>query len=131
MTTSQRIPPAPVVSEETAEHWAAANEGRYRLRRCLDTGKAYFPPYERSPFTGSTRTEWFDASGKASLYAFSVLKRAEIPYCLAYVELEEGVIVMSNIVTDDFDSLRVGQPLRVSFADSTTEQKVPVFTPDD
>ena len=129
MTKMQRTPPGPAVSPETEAFWEAANESRLLLRRCLDTGKAYFPPHERSPFTGSANTEWFDASGEATLYAHSVLVRTDVPYCLAYVTLTEGPIILSNICTDDFDQLEIGQPLEVVFVDSTTGQKVPAFAP--
>jgi uncharacterized protein len=126
---TERIPPAPTISDEVASYWAAANDERLRLRRCLDTGKAYFPPRERSPFTGSTNTEWFDAAGLGTLYAFSVLVRTETPYCLAYVMLDEGPILLTNISQVDFNSLCIGQRVRAVYVSSTSGQKVPMFTP--
>lgn len=124
-----RIPPSPQVWPETAEYWAAANEGRLLLRRCCDTDRAYHFPRLHSPFTGSFNTEWFEASGTGTLYAFSVLPRAQPPYCIAYVELAEGPIMLTNILTDDFDSLRIGQPVRVQFVPSADGQRVPMFVP--
>jgi uncharacterized protein len=127
--TVERIPPTPHVNDETAAFWAAANEHRFLLRRCRDTGKAYYFPRERSPFTGSLNTEWCDASGNATLYSFSVLVRTDTPYCLAYVQLDEGPIILSNLCQTDFTQLRIGQRLRVVFLASADGQKIPMFTP--
>ena len=38
----------------------------------------------------SARCEWVQASGKGKIYSFSVMKRAEVPYAIAYVTLAEG-----------------------------------------
>ena len=130
MTSTHRRVPGPMVTEEFASFWAAANAQRLQLRRCRDTGKAYYPPRERSPFTGSLDTEAFDACGSGTLYSFSVLLRTETPYCLAYVTLDEGPLILSNIQATDFGTLRIGQRLRVVFVESTTGQKVPMFTPE-
>lgn len=124
-----RIPPSPQAWPETAPYWEAANEGKLLLRRCLDTGRAYHYPRPHSPFTGSTNTEWIEASGNGTLYSFSVLPRAQPPYCIAYVELAEGPIMLSNVLTDDFGSLRIGQMVRVRFAPSANGQLVPMFEP--
>ena len=58
-----------------------------------------------------------------------MLPRAQPPYCIAYVELAEGPIMLTNILTDDFDSLRIGQPVRVQFVPSADGQRVPMFVP--
>lgn len=126
MSTRSIIPPQP--GPETQAYWQAANDGKLLLKRCLDTGKAFHYPRGHSPFTGGA-TEWFEASGKATIYSYSVLVRTKVPYCLAYVQLEEGPIMMSNIITDDFNSLHIGQALTLAFLDSGEGQQLPVFKP--
>ena len=37
------------------------------------------------------------------------------PYCLAYVTLDEGVSMITNIVDCDLDAIRIGQKVRVVF----------------
>lgn len=125
----ERIPLSPQIWPETAPYWAAANEGQLLLSRCLDTGRAYHYPRPHSPFTGSANTEWIQASGKGTVYSFSVLPRAQPPYCIAYVELAEGPIMLSNLLTDDFASLRIGQQVQVRFVASADGQRVPMFEP--
>lgn len=125
----ERIPLSPQIWPETTPYWEAANEGRLLLRRCLDTGRAYHYPRLHSPFTGSSNTEWIAASGKGTVYSFSVLPRAQPPYCIAYVELDEGPIMLSNLLAQDFASLRIGQAVQVRFVASANGQMVPMFAP--
>jgi uncharacterized protein len=129
MSMEQRIPATPQAWPETKPYWSAANEGRLLLKRCEATGKAFFYPREHSPFTGGP-TDWIEASGKGVIYTFSVLPRAQPPYCIAYVTLAEGPTVLTNILTEDFESLRIGLPVRVEFVASQNGQRVPMFVPD-
>ena len=86
-------------------------------------------PLTDSPFTLSANTEWVQASGKGKIYSFSVMERASPPFTLAYVTLEEGTTMMTNIVDCDFSKIKIGQDVKVVFQDSDTGQKVPMFTP--
>lgn len=124
-----RTPASPQPWPETEAFWTAANEGRLLLKRCRETGKAFHYPRPFSPFNGSTDTEWFEASGLGTIYSFSVLPRAQPPYCIAYVTLTEGPTVLTNVVTQDFDSLAIGQAVQVTFVKSADGQMVPMFEP--
>ncbi len=68
-------------------------------------------------------------SGRGTIYSYSVMRRAPVPYAIAYVTLEEGVTMMTNIVDCDFDALRIGQPVRVVFKPTDGGPPVPMFTP--
>ena len=60
------------------------------------------------PLCGSDATEWQPVSGPGTIYSYSVMRRAEVPYAIAYVTLNEGVTMMTNLVDCDFDRLRIG-----------------------
>jgi len=126
---AERIPPSPDITSETAPYWQAANEGRLLLRRCKKTGKAYHYPREHSPFVGGLDTEWMQASGLGRIYSFSVQVRARPAWCIAYIELDEGPLMLSNICRADFEDLRIGQRVQVVFVASENGQKVPMFMP--
>lgn len=53
----------------------------------------------------------------------------KVPYVVAYVELEEGVRMFSNIVGCDSQDVRIGMPVEVTFEDLSEETSVPLFRP--
>ncbi len=119
---------APSVNAENKPYFDAAAEGKLLIKRCAACGKAHFYPRALCPYCFSERTEWLEAKGTGTIYTFSVM-RAGAPYVIAYVTLDEGVAMMSNIVGCDFDKLKIGQKVRVTFVASDGGTKVPMFTP--
>lgn len=127
--TETRTIASPEPNPETEHFWAAAKEGKLLIQKCNDTGKHYWYPRARSPFTLSENVEWVEAKGTGTIYSFSVMKRAKVSYVIAYVELDEGVRMMTNIVDTDYDSVSIGQKVKVVFKESESGQPVPMFTP--
>ena len=128
MTDGRKIP-APTVSVETQAFWNAAREGRFVVPTCTACGRAHWYPRAICPFCSSGEIAWRDASGRGTIYTFSVMRRAKEPYVIAYVTLAEGPTMMTNIVDCDFDSLHIGQPVSVVFKDTENGPPVPMFTP--
>jgi uncharacterized OB-fold protein len=50
-------------------------------------------------------------------------------YTLAFVTLDEGVTLMTNLVDCDPAQVRIGDPVRVRFKPAQGGQAVPMFTP--
>ncbi len=112
------------------EPWFAATaRGVLLLRNCDDCGELYFPPRPICPHCFSDRTSFRESSGNATIYSFSILRRVAVPYCIAYVTLDEGPTMLSNIVDCPFDRIAIGQRVRVVFRDSANGLKVPMFMP--
>jgi hypothetical protein len=57
------------------------------------------------------------------------MRRVPIPYAIAYVTLEEGVTMMTNIVDCDLDAIRIGQKVTVVFRPTEGGPPVPMFAP--
>ena len=129
MAAPERKIPAPEANPETKPFWDAAAEGRLLIKKCVTCGQVHFYPRAICPFCGSDKTEWVSASGRGTVYSYSVMRRVPIPYALAYVTLEEGVTMMTNIVDCDLDAIRIGQRVRVAFKPSEGGPPVPMFTP--
>lgn len=129
MIVKQRTLVAPTVYPETKPFWDAATAGRLVLKQCDDCGEHHHYPRAACPFCGSERTQWREASGRGTIYSFSVMRRAEVPYVIAYVTLEEGPTMMSNIVDADADAIRIGQKVKVKFNPSDGGPPLPVFAP--
>ncbi len=118
----------PRPNPETAAFWAAAREGKLLIKRCDSCGEAHYYPRALCPFCFSDRTVWMECSGRGTIYSFSVMRRAQPPYALAYVTLAEGPTMLTNIVDCDFDMIRIGQAARLVFKPSESGQPVPMFT---
>ena len=80
--------------------------------------------------------EWLRCSGRGTVYTFTITRqnqsagfRNKVPYVMTYVELEEGVRLLTNIVDCDPDSVAIGMPVEVTFEDVTPEVSVPLFKP--
>jgi uncharacterized OB-fold protein len=129
MAAAERKIPAPQPNPETKAFWEGAAQGRLLIKKCLACQQVHYYPRAICPFCGSDRTEWQQASGHGSIYSWSVMRRAEVPYAIAYVTLEEGVTMMTNIVDCDLDGIRIGQRVRVVFKPTEGGPPVPAFTP--
>ena len=129
MAAKERVIPAPPTNPETAAFWDAAAEGKLLLKRCTACRELHWYPRALCPFCGSDRTEWIEASGRGTVYSYSVFRRAPIPYAIAYVTLAEGPTLMTNIVDCDLDAIRIGQAVRVTFKPTEGGPPVPMFSP--
>lgn len=109
--------------------WEAATDGKLLLKRCVDTGKCFYYPRELSPFTGG-ETEWVEASGRGTIYSCSVSYRAQPPYCIAYVQLDEGPLMLTNIVAEPLEQIAIGQRVKVVFREDSNGRHLPFFTLD-
>ena len=125
----QRKISAPAVNLETQHFWDAAAEGKLLIKKCTACGDPHFYPRTHCPFCFSDKTEWVEASGKGIVYTYSVMRRAPVPYAIAYVTLAEGPTVMTNIVDCDLNAIKIGQAVRLVFRPSEGGPPVPMFTP--
>jgi uncharacterized OB-fold protein len=129
MAIAKRKIPAPQPNPETKAFWDAASQGTLLLKKCRACGELHYYPRALCPFCGSDATEWQAAAGTGTIYSYSVMRRAEVPYAIAYVTLAEGVTMMTNLVDCDFDALRIGQRVRLVFSPTEGGPPVPTFTP--
>jgi len=123
--------PAPQVNPETEAFWKAAEEGRFLVRSCRACGRTHWYPRAVCPFCASEDTEWRAASGLGTVYSFSPVRQTSEPYVIAYVTLDEGATMLTNIVGCAPDDVRIGQRVSVLFHPSVDGPPVPVFRPHD
>lgn len=126
----------PTPDAETQPYWDAAKEGRLLIRRCNACKRAYFYPRDFCPTCWSEDVSWEEASGRATLYTWSVVRRNDlppwperVPYVAAVVDLEEGPRMMTNVEGCELDELTIGMPLVVDFRADTDEITAPIFRP--
>jgi uncharacterized OB-fold protein len=122
--------PAPSVNPENKAFFDAAAQGKLLIKRCNACGEVHHYPRAICPLCFSDKTEWRDAKGTGTIYTYSVLRRGvPEPYCIAYVTLEEGVSMLTNIVDCDFDAVKIGMKVKVTFKPTDGGPPVPMFTP--
>lgn len=121
--------PAPRVLPETLAYWQAADEGRLLVKRCQSCGQVHHYPRDICPHCLSSDTVWQDAAGTGTVYSLSTMGTGEAAYTLAFVTLDEGVTVMTNLVDCDPSTVRIGDKVRVVFQPSQGGHAVPMFTP--
>lgn len=128
--------PLPRTKKSSDRYWSAAAKCEFQLPYCPSCSCHHWPPVE-SCRTCDQPVEWRHATGAGFIETYSVIRRAVIPilkdcvpYVVAFVRLEEGVLVFGNIVDGDIDELRPGQPVSVAFECSGDEAiGIPVFRP--
>jgi uncharacterized protein len=125
MTATELPRPAPYIAPEMTGFWAATGEGRLTMPKCDDCSLYVWYPRPFCPACGSTNVTWTDVSGRGTVYTFTIVHRSGVPgyrealpYVIAYVELEEGPRVMTNIVGIDPARVTVGMPVSVVFSDT-------------
>lgn len=127
------IPEAPLgavaITAESRAYWEGARRGVLLLPRCRKCGEAHFYPRSFCPHCFSEDLETFEATGRGTVYTFSVMRRAGPPYAIAYVRLDEGPTLLSRIVGTDFDAIHCGMCVRVTFRKTAEGADVPVFEP--
>ena len=129
MSQVERTYSDPDVNMETEAYWESAKKGKLIVKTCQSCGKLHYYPRTICPHCLSSDTDWVKASGKGTIYTYSVMRRTETPYVIAYVTLEEGVTMLSNIVECDVDGVAVGQTVEVVFRDTEGGHSLPVFRP--
>ena len=121
--------PLPYASWETRGWWEGAGRGEVVLQRCTSCGLVQHKPRAVCVKCLTDTIEHFVASGKGTIYSYSVMRRAPVPYAVAYVTLAEGPRMVTNIVDCDFDKLKVEQAVKVVFKATDGGPPLPMFTP--
>ena len=141
MSETRQLPaPVPEVNPETEPFWAATARGELLVKQCAECASVIWYPRALCPDCGSLRTRWQPVSGRGRVYSYTVNHRGEGPYrdcgpyVLAYVELDEGPRLMTNIVAADGGrlgdgELAVGLPVEVAFHDTGEGSALPRFRP--
>lgn len=127
--------PAPVVNSETRGFWDATAEGRFVLSRCRECDLFIWYPRRICPACHSGATEWVDSAGRGIIYSFAITHKGMGeyarcgPYVLAYVTLDEGPRMMTNIVECEPAQLEIGLPVELVLHDTGAGNALPRFRP--
>ena len=128
--------PVPVVDPDSAPYWEGAKANKLMIQKDRKSGKCFLYSRRLVPGVDDSQVEWVQASGRGTIYSFTVAHapagpafKEDVPYVIASIELDEGARILTNIVTDQPDSLRIGQPVEVLFDKVSDELTIPKFRP--
>lgn len=128
--------PLPHLDEENRPWWEALQRHELYIQECRDCGATRYYPRALCPACLSDRTQWLRCSGRGKLHTFTVTFqnqapgfRQSLPYVMAYVELDEGVKMLTNIVECRPEEVRIGMPVEVVYEDVTPEVTLMKFRP--
>ena len=120
--------PQPNIGDEP--YFEAAAKGKLAIKYCPDCKRYHHYPRVICPFCHSLKTEWREVEGRGTIYTYSIARKSgPVPYAIAYVTLDEGPSMMTNIVDCDLDSIRIGQKVKVVFKPTEGGPPVPMFKP--
>jgi uncharacterized protein len=126
------VRPAPVLTEDNRFFWEAAAEGRLVAQRCLGCGRIHHPPRPMCPACHSLEHDQVELSGRGRVYSYAVLHHPQnpkfaYPLLTALVDLDEGIRMVTNIVGLEPGEVRIGMPVRVTFAPTAGGGSIPLF----
>jgi hypothetical protein len=129
----------PPMGEESAPFWEATREGRLLVQWCTACDRGVFYPRAFCPFCGGVGPlEWREASGRATVHSAVVEHRPDAagaafahgaPYCIALVDLDEGVRMMTNVVGCPPDDVHCGMAVTVTWEPLSDGRQLALFTP--
>jgi uncharacterized OB-fold protein len=130
--------PLPTQTPETKPFWDAANTGRFVVQQCRACQAFQFPYRGFCSHCWSFELDEREATN-GTVFTHSTIYRndtvgfgQDVPYVAAMVRLDEdrgGLMVQSNIVGCDPDSVYIGLPVEVTFTETVDGQQIPMFKP--
>ena len=114
--------PVPETQPWSEKFWEGAKEGKLLIQVCKDCKSTIFYPRKFCPECWSGNLGWIEASGKAKVFTFSTAYDMvepkftdELPYTIAYVDLDEGIRMMTRIVDCKPEDVRIDMDVEVVF----------------
>lgn len=127
---------APATDWQTLAYWEGCGRGELVLQRCPACDLVQHRPRGVCARCLSSEIEHFVASGRGVVYSFTITHQNGLPpfseacpYVLAYVDLEEGPRLMTNIVGCEPDGVEIGMAVMADFVPADDGLGTPRFVP--
>jgi uncharacterized OB-fold protein len=128
--------PLPQIQEWNQPFFEGGLFGELRLQRCRHCGELIYYPRIACPECLSMDYDWEVVSGRGTVYSFSFVWRpqhpaflAKVPITVAAIRLDEGPMMISNIVHCEPQAVAIGMPVHVVFEQVAENIALPKFEP--
>ena len=110
--------PAPPRGLFEDEFWRRLSEGSMCLQRCDDCSAARYPAAPCCPRCGTEAGTWTPVAGNGRIISWTRFHREYFPempppYLVVSVELDEGPMMVGNLLGDQAVNPMIGAPVRL------------------
>ena len=114
----------PIPDEDAQIFWEGCRRRRLLMQQCDHCGAFRFPPRPLCQVCLESLTTWREEPGQGEVMTFCVYHaelagaawRSSLPYTVVVVQLwYSGIHMLSNLICDDPQEVRIGIPVRVGF----------------
>jgi uncharacterized OB-fold protein len=127
--------PRPQIDNVSRHFWESARRHVLLYQGCDRCQTVQFYPRALCAGCGA-EPQWKESTGRGAIHTFTVIRqhgsspfREQLPYVVAMIDVEPGFRIMGNVFHVDPDSVYVGMPVEVGFADVDDELTLPVWSP--
>lgn len=140
MSKMETAKPLPRINAVTEPFWEAAARQTLLMQRCRDCLAYVWTPRPACFECGGDRLEWLPLSGRGRVYSFTIIRQVagrgsaaafekEIPYTVAWIDLDEGPRLLSNVIGCPVGDVKIGMEVIAVFEEASREIRLPKFKP--
>jgi uncharacterized OB-fold protein len=125
----------PLITSSDKPFWEAARRHELAAYQCSNCG-TFYSQVTDCVACDSPKMTWVKVSGKGQVFTFCIFQqlyhpawKVDLPYNVAWIKLDEGPIVIGNIVGCKNEDIQIEMPVEVVFEDITPEVTLPKFRP--
>lgn len=126
--------PWPIADADTQQYWDAVAERRFVIQQCKTCTRYQYYPRSVCTSCSSLDLEFVPASGRGTIYSYTVSRRPahpdladRVPYVVGLVDLAEGPRMLVNIVASGPEDVRIGAEATVTFLEMADGVVLPAF----
>jgi uncharacterized OB-fold protein len=126
--------PIPVPRAESVPFWDGLKQDKFMLQYCDSCGKLNWFPRTHCVVCGKTHFTWKPSSGKGVLETYTIVYRgmnpawqAETPYILGMVRLDEGIRMVTRIISDKGEKTPMNARVSLVCKPAGDDMKLPFF----
>ncbi len=134
MGSTEARKPLPKLDTLNRPFWELAREKKLAVQVCAACGDKHFPPSPVCPACLGESQRWEVVSGKGTLLSWVTFHRAywdgflkDVPYDVCLVQLDEGPVLISNLVATAGRTIAVGARVEVVFEAASEDVMLPKF----
>ena len=128
--------PLPEIQPYSQPFWDGTKKGLLLIQHCNACDANIFYPRRDCPDCWSQDLGWIKASGRATVYTYSVTYEGveqkfveDLPIILAWIDLPEGIRMHTNLVECQPEYVAIGMEVEVVFRSITEDITLPFFRP--